>query len=129
MSLVKIDSSGQGLLNILSNMSAQPTWTRTDMSGQIRLINPSILPVYSTGVAYSVKYGELHVGNGTTEGFFMWPLSERDVNAEFVVDNANAVRAVISGFANLFNPGAIQTDIKYKIMLGPFRIPIKRQEE
>jgi LEA14-like dessication related protein len=129
MSMVKIDSSGQGLFNIFSNMSAQPSWVRTEIRGHIRLINPSLLPVYATGVAYSVDYGGLHVGNGTTESFFMWPMSEKDVSADFELNNANAVRAILSGFANIFNPGSIQTEIKYEIMLGPFRIPIERKIE
>lgn len=125
MSQLKVDTSREGMGGSISNLSLAGNLAKTHVTTEVPLINPTIIPVYASGLEYSVDYGDIHIGNGTAEGFYIKPKTQQRVPAEFDLDNGNSIKALIAGVINMFGGDSKNITVEYKVSIGPIKIPLK----
>ena len=121
---VEIDTSASSMLNSISNFNFQTGLTKTELDSEIRINNPTIIPVLITEVSYDLNYGDAVMGNGGTGFIFIMPKSYIDTPINFELSHMNTGRAALEGIVNIFQKEKKSLKMDFYAGCGPIKIPV-----
>jgi len=121
---IEIDTSASSILNSIGSSDIQFDLLRTELETELRLHNPTFIPILANRVSYDLSYGDTVIGEGETDVIFIMPYDSTDLPLNFEVSHISAARAMIEGFLNKIKNEKKSLILKFYAKLGPIKIPI-----
>ena len=121
---IEIDTSASSMLNSISNFNFQTGIMKSEFDTELRINNPTIIPVLITEVSYDLSYDGRVMGNGGTGFIFIMPKSYIDTPINFELSHMNTGIAVAEGIINIFQEEKKRLKMDFYAGFGPIKVPV-----
>ncbi len=122
---VELDTSASSIINSIANFNYGSSLLNTEVSSEIRIRNPTYVPVLITRVSYDLSYGDTVMGEGGTGFIFIMPKSSIDTPINFELNHVNTGKAAIEGIINIFQQEKKSLGMDFYAGFGPIKIPVR----
>ena len=121
---VEIDTSASSIINSISNFNFNTGLLKTGLGTEIRIKNPTIIPVLISEVSYDLSYGDTVIGEGGTGFIFIMPKSYVDTSIDFELSHTNVGMVAIEGIINIFQKEKKSLGMDFYAGFGPIKVPV-----
>lgn len=126
---LKPDMSAEGLMVAVSNLKVETGATSLSTSTNIRIRNPTFVPVIAGRIVYDAGYGSTKVAEGKTGLVILGPYSTKDLPAEVSVSYVQAGVAGFNALKNLITGNKEKPNANVYLDLGLSKIQIARYDK
>lgn len=124
ISKLQVDTSASSIISSISHLNLNSNLLRTQLGTEIRLKNPTIIPILVTKISYQAYYGDTIVGKGGTGFLFFAPMSSKSTPIDFEIDHIQAGKALFQGIIDTIRSNSQELGIRFYAGIGPIKIPV-----
>lgn len=125
---VEIDTSAESILNSISNANFNTGILKTELGTELRLRNPTIIPILIPKISYDFSYSNSVIGDGSTGFIFIGPKSYIDTPINFKLNHVDTTKSVIDGIINIFKKEKKSLKMSFYVGYDPIRLHIAKIE-
>lgn len=109
---IELDTSLSSVGNSILSLKGDTGLTSSSVSTELRLYNPTFVPLFLFPINYEASYGDNQIAKGRTGMIFISPNSESDIPANVEISHIGMTGSVIEGIWDSLtgNPQEIHID-------------------